>query len=132
MRPREIVHVRATRHPTAAWVGQQLVNACFERKPPLYLIRDRDGIYGAECSRLTPVRVPGANAIAQRFAGILRRECLAYVFVFNERHLQELVSDSADYYNRHRPYHSLDQQPPCPAETGCRIRRSGRRGGRPG
>ena len=28
---REIVHVRVTRHPTAAWTGQQVVNACFER-----------------------------------------------------------------------------------------------------
>lgn len=83
---REIVQVRITRHPTAMWTGQQLVNACFEREPPMYLIRDRDSIYGHEFSRKvrtfgireirTPVRAPKANAIAERFVGTLRRECL--------------------------------------------------------
>ena len=125
---REIVHARVTRHPTAAWTGQQLVNACFDRAAPRYLIRDRDGIYGAEFSCRaaslglrevrTPVRAPKANAIAERFVGTLRRECLDHVFVFNERHLQKLVDEFVDYYNRHRPHRSLDQRPPCPTEIG--------------
>ncbi len=121
---REVVHVRVTNHPTAAWTGQQLVNASFDRKPPRFLIRDRDSIYGAEFSHRarslgireirTPVRVPKANAIAERFVGTLRRECLDRVFVFNERHLQRLVTEFVDYYNRHRPHRSLNQHPPCP------------------
>src|SRR5712692_6454121 len=80
---REIVHLRATAHPTAQWTAQQLTNACYDPEPPQYLIRDRDGIYGTEfCRRTrsldirqirTPVRAPKANAIAERFAGTLRR-----------------------------------------------------------
>jgi len=124
---REIVHVRVTKHPTAAWTGQQIMNACFEREPPRYLIRDRDGIYGTEFSRRvhslgiqeirTPVWAPKANAIAERFVGTLRRECLDHVFVFNERHLQKIMDEFVDYYNRRRPHRSLNQQPPCPDPT---------------
>ena len=124
---REIVHIRVTRHPTSAWVGQQVVNACFDREPPTYLIRDRDSIFGAEFSRKirglgireirTPVRAPKANAIAERFVGTLRRECLDHVFIFNERHLQRIVDEFVGYYNRQRPHRSLNHQPPCPVSV---------------
>ena len=79
------------------------MNACFEREPPKYLIRDRDSIYGHEFSRKvralgireirTPVWAPKANAIAERFVGTLRRECLDHVFIFNERHLRRIVAE---------------------------------------
>ncbi len=122
---REIVHTRVTSHPTAGWTGQQIVNACFEREPSRYLIHDRDSIYGHEFGRKvcalgirsvrTPVRAPKANAIAERFVGTLRRECLDYMFIFNERHLQKILDAFVVYYNHHRPHRSLNQQPPCPA-----------------
>lgn len=121
---REIVHIQVSRHPASAWAGQQLVNACFERNPPRFLIRDRDGIFGSEFSRRagslgireirTPVCAPKANSIAERFVGTLRRECLDHVFVFNERHLRRIVTEFTAYYNRHRPHRSLNQRPPCP------------------
>jgi putative transposase len=121
---REIVHIRVTAHPTAMWSGQQLTNACFDRNPPKYLVRDRDSIYGAEFQRRatslrirevrTPIRAPKANSIAERFVGTLRRECLDHVLIFNERHLQKIVIEFAAYYNRHRPHRSLEQRPPCP------------------
>ena len=67
------------------------------------MIRDRDSIYGHEFSRKvralgireirTPVRAPKANAIAERFVGTLRRECLDHVFIFNERHLRRIVAE---------------------------------------
>ncbi len=120
---REIVHMHATAHPTAVWVAQQLVNACYDRDPPRYLIRDRDGIYGLEFTRKvrnlglqqirTPVRAPKTNAIAERFAGTLRWECLDHVLIFNERHLQKTVVEFAAYYNRYRPHRSLALRPPC-------------------
>ncbi len=124
---REIVHLRATAHPTAQWTAQQLTNACYDREPPQYLIRDRDGIYGTEfCRRTrsldirqirTPVRAPKANAIAERFAGTLRRECLDHVLIFNEQHLQKTVIEFAAYYNHHRPHRSLALHPPCALAT---------------
>ena len=39
-----------TRQPTAEWADQQIVAACgWERDPPRYLIRDRDGRFLNEC-----------------------------------------------------------------------------------
>jgi transposase InsO family protein len=75
---RQIVQVRVTRHPTAAWAAQQVLDACgWDRDPPRYLIRDRDGRFGVEFDRRvqrlgvkrirTPVRAPRANALAERW-----------------------------------------------------------------
>ena len=124
---REIVHIRVTEHPTAPGTGQQLMNACWDHNPPKYLLRDNDAIFGNEFSKKvaglgikevrTPVRSPKANAIAERWVGTLRRECLDHVFIFNERHLQKMVNEYVSYYNHHRPHRSLDHQPPCAKET---------------
>ena len=35
-----------TEHPTAAWTSQQIREACADREPSQYVIRDRDGVYG--------------------------------------------------------------------------------------
>ena len=106
------------------------MNACLEREPPKYLLRDRDSIFGCEFSRRvrslgvrdikTPVHAPKANAFAERFVGTLRRECLDHTFIFNERHLQRIVDEFVGYYNHQRPHRSLNHRPPCPisASTG--------------
>jgi hypothetical protein len=36
-----------TAHPNAEWLARQLTEACGWDEPPRYLIRDRDGTYGA-------------------------------------------------------------------------------------
>jgi hypothetical protein len=39
----EIFHVAVTRHPTADWAAQQIVECCaWDRAPPRFLIHDRD------------------------------------------------------------------------------------------
>src|SRR5262245_58848868 len=43
---RELVHVRVTAPPTAAWVWRQLREATPWSRQPRYLIRDRDSVYG--------------------------------------------------------------------------------------
>lgn len=121
---RAIVHARVSASPSAAWAGRQLVNACFDRAPPKYLLRDRDGIYGDEFSRKahalgieelrTPVRAPKADALAERFVGTLRREGLDHVFVLDDLHLQMLVNEFIAYYNAHRPHRSRGLKPPRP------------------
>ena len=74
---RQILQARVTRHPAAEWAAQQVVDACsWDRDPPRYLIRDRDGRFGIEFDRRvqrlgvkrirTPVRAPRANALAER------------------------------------------------------------------
>ena len=48
---RELVWINVTAHPTAEWIGQQIVEAFPWNEAPRYLIRDRDGIYGAAVMR---------------------------------------------------------------------------------
>ncbi len=49
---RRIVHVGVTRHPTDAWVAQQLREATPFDQRPRYLVRDRDSKYGPAFTRV--------------------------------------------------------------------------------
>ena len=48
---RRIIHFNVTESPTAAWTGQQIVEAFPWETAPLYLLRDRDGKYGEDFAR---------------------------------------------------------------------------------
>jgi hypothetical protein len=48
---RELVWINVTAHPTAEWIAQQVREAFPWNEAPSYLIRDRDGIYGAAVTR---------------------------------------------------------------------------------
>jgi hypothetical protein len=43
---REILWFAVTAHPTAEWMAQQVTEAIGWEKPPKYLLRDRDRVYG--------------------------------------------------------------------------------------
>jgi putative transposase len=58
------------------------------------------------------VRAPKANAIAERFVGTARRECLDRLLILNRRHLEHVLRVFVDHYNAHRPHRSLDLIPP--------------------
>ena len=60
----------------------------------------------------TPVRAPRANAIAERWIGTLRRECLDHLLITGPRHLARVLQEYVEHYNTHRPHRSLHQQPP--------------------
>src|SRR5689334_1915824 len=70
---RRVVHVGVTRHPTDAWVAQQLREAKPYGACPRFLVRDNDAKYGPRFAQLaaasgitvlrTPVRAPRANAV---------------------------------------------------------------------
>jgi transposase InsO family protein len=124
---RKVLHIQTTRHPTAEWASRQIVECCgWDRDPPRFLIHDRDGRYGAvfdhRVSNLgitqirTPFRSPQANSIAERWVGSLRRECLDYAFIFNERHLREVLAEYVQYFNRWRPHRAIGQRAPCAVE----------------
>jgi transposase InsO family protein len=60
----------------------------------------------------TPIRAPRANAIAERFIGTLRRECLDHLLITGPRHLDAVLREFVEHYNTHRPHRSLHQHPP--------------------
>jgi len=119
---RRVVHVGVTRHPTDAWVAQQLREATPFGQRPRYLIRDNDSKYGsaftrvAEASGITVVRTayraPRQNATCERFLGSVRRECLDHVLVLGEAHLRRILREYATYFNTARPHQGLQQAPP--------------------
>jgi putative transposase len=43
---RRVVHFNVTEHPTAEWTAQQIVEAFPWDEAPMFLIRDRDKVYG--------------------------------------------------------------------------------------
>jgi hypothetical protein len=120
---RRRVHIAGiTAHPTGAWVTQQAHGPRRPRQPVSFLIRDRDGkftaafdaVFAAADIRIirTPVRAPRANAIAERWIGTLRRECLDHLLITGPRHLAEVLQEYIAHYNTHRPHRSLGQHPP--------------------
>jgi transposase InsO family protein len=119
---RRLLHVNVTAHPRATWTAQQIVEALGANAVPDRLIRDRDGIYGAEFEarvdhlgieqlRIAP-RSPWQNGFAERWVGTLRRELLDHVIVLGERHLLRLVRQHVAYYNTDRPHMSLGGDSP--------------------
>jgi transposase InsO family protein len=129
---RRVVHVGATRHPTDAWVAQQLREATPFDERPRFLIRDNDNKYGARFDRLaaasglrtlrTPIRTPRANGMCERFLGSVRRECLDHVLVLGERHLRRVLREYVAYFNRERPHQGLGQATPEPPPAARRNR----------
>jgi transposase InsO family protein len=121
---RRVIHFAVTEHPTAAWTAQQMVNAFPWEEAPRFLLRDRDGIYGAEFLRrvermgieeeLTAPQSPWQNPIAERHVGSVRRECLDHMLVFNEAHLERVLLEYFEYYNVSRCHLSLDKDAPEP------------------
>ncbi len=119
---RKVVHFNITRNPTAAWLSRQVTEAFPWDTAPQFLLRDRDSSYGSVFSGrveamgiaevVTARRAPWQNVYVERVIGSIRRECLNYVVIFNERHLRRVLSSYADYYHRTRTHLSLDKD--CP------------------
>ena len=110
---REVLYGGITTNPTGAWTTQAARNL-FLRHPQRLthtraLLRDRasqftgdfDEIFRTEGLKIlrTPVRVPVANAFAERWIGTLRRELLDRTIIWNQRQLEHLVTDYIDHYN---------------------------------
>ena len=113
-------------HPTGSWVVQQARNLTMVLEDRVqtvtFLIRDRDAkftssfdeVFRAEGIRIigTPIRVPRANAFAERFVGTVRRECLDRMLIFGRRHLEQVLTEYVVHYNQHRPHRALGQLAP--------------------
>ena len=98
---RQVLLFNGTRHPTCAWVSQQLREALPYDTASKYLIHDRDAILNAKVmqametlgvkSKRTSFKRPWQNGIAERFVGCCRRDLLDHVIVLNERHFKQTL-----------------------------------------
>jgi transposase InsO family protein len=119
---RSIPHCNVTKHPTSAWVIQQLRDAFPYDTAPNYLIFDRGAqfneevidtvkIFGIEPKR-TSFRSPWQNGVAERWVGNCRRDLLDHVIVVNERHLKRLMNEYVRYYHEDRTHLALEKGTP--------------------
>jgi putative transposase len=122
-----------TAHPTGDWVTQQAHNLLMDLGDRAerfrFLIRDRDSKFSAAFDAVftgadiriirTPVRAPRANAIAERFIGTLRRECLDHLLITGTHHLTAVLREYVEHYNGHRPHRTLHQTPPAGGIPTC-------------
>ena len=119
---RQLLLFAVTRHPTAEWLAQQIVEAFPWNVAPAYLVRDNDGAYGQAFRRRirtmgirdrpTSPRSPWQNAYAERLIGTLRRDCLDHVLTFGVQHLRQILTSYSSYYNQTRTHLSLDKDAP--------------------
>ena len=146
---RQVFLAGVTEHPIGAWVTQQARNLVMaledEGRVVKFLIRDRDTKFigpfddvmtsiGARVIK-TPVRAPRANSFAERFVGTARRECLDWLLIRNERHLERVLKVFVEHYNTARPHRGIDLDVPIhyvssnPPGDSTQIKRVDRLGG---
>jgi putative transposase len=119
---RQVLHCKVTRHPTSAWVIQQLREAFPYECRSRYLIFDRGGSFNEEVAetiksfgmepKRTSFQSPWQNGIAERFVGSCRRDLLDHVIVLDERHLKRLMTEYVRYYHDDRTHLGLGKQTP--------------------
>ncbi len=123
------VHVAGcTPNPSAPWVTQQarqLTWTLAERPESFrFLIRDRDQKFTEGFDEVfrssglaiirTPFRAPQANGVAERFVRTVRSECLDWLLILNDPHLERVLDAFVEHYNGHRPHRALALTPPRP------------------
>lgn len=119
---RRILHFNATKHPTSAWVIQQLREAFPYDSAPKYLIFDRSTSFSVDVVEViknfniepkrTSFQSPWQNGVAERFVGNCRRNLLDHVIVLNERHLKRLMNEYLRYYHDDRTHLGLNKETP--------------------
>lgn len=86
-----------------------------------FLILDRDSKFTAQFRRIlkdagvqivtTTYQAPDMNAIAERFVGSIKRECLDKLVLFGQGHLRRAISEFVAHYNRDRPHQGVGNVP---------------------
>jgi transposase InsO family protein len=124
-----------TANPDGAWVTQQVRNLLLtlteQGRRVRFLLRDRDSkftrafddVFRAEGAEvlLTPMQAPNANAHAERWVRTVRAECLDWLLIVGQSHLDRILRIYVQHYNRHRPHRALRLEPPDPTGPGILI-----------
>jgi len=129
---RRVVHLLGvTANPNEPWVTQVARNFVADLEEAgqrfRFLLRDRDtkftASFDAALSSIgieavkTPVRSPRANAFAERWVRTVRQDCLDHLLVFSRRHLEAILGEYTEHYNRARPHRGLHLEQPVPRST---------------
>ena len=119
---RQLLWFAVTRHPTAKWLAQQIVEAFPWDTAPDHLLRDNDAAYGLVFTRRLramgirdrPIaaRSPWQNAYVERLIGTIRRDCLDHILIFGEAHLHRVLTLYSLYYNQTRTHLGLGKDAP--------------------
>ena len=119
---RRVVHFNVTAHPTANWTAQQIIEAFPWDTAPMYLLRDRDGIYGTIFRQrleniginevITAPQSPWQNPFVERLIGSIRSDFLDHVIVLNESHLSRILYSYFQYYHYDRTHYGLGKDTP--------------------
>ena len=119
---RRVLHFNLTKHPTAEWTAQQVVEACPFDLPGRFLIRDNDEIYGTRFrDRVdgpgleqipTAFRSPWQNGYAERWIASLRKDCLDHVIALNESQLRRVIQSYVAYDHEDRTHLGLEKDAP--------------------
>jgi transposase InsO family protein len=119
---RRVLHFNVTRHPSSAWISQQLRETFPYDEVPTYLIFDRAANFNEEVvstmksfgiqPKRTSFRSPWQNGVAERWVGNCRRDLLDHVIVLNERHLRRLMTAYIRYYHEDRTHLALEKRTP--------------------
>jgi hypothetical protein len=98
---RRVLAATCTAEPNELWVTQQARNLSWKLEDEgiklRFVIHDRDRKFAAKADTVfksegarvivTPLMAPMANAHAERWVGSCRRECLDWILIVNQRHL---------------------------------------------
>ena len=119
---RRVLHCNVIKHPSSAWVSQQLRKTFPYDSAPRYLIFDRDTNFNSEVTntvksfgiqpKRTSFRSPWQNGVAERWVSSCRRDLLDQVIILNERHMKRLMSEYVRYYHEDRTHLALDKKTP--------------------
>ena len=115
-----------TQNPSGTWTTQQarnlMIDGCDREQPMRFLIHDHDRKLSSAFDEVfrteriqairTPFRAPNANAHAERFVRTLREECLDWLLILGRLHLERILREYVDHYNRERPHRALELHAP--------------------
>src|ERR1019366_5620438 len=129
---RKLFLAGVTAHPVGAWVTQQARNLTAtledQGRAVRFLVRDRDAKFVGPFDEV--MRSVGARVIRTA-----RSECLDWVLIRGERHLERALREFVQHYNHQRPHRGIDLQAPVAYPTrhrftgGARVERTDRLGG---
>jgi transposase InsO family protein len=119
---RWILYFNVTKHPSSAWVVQQVREAFPYGSAPCHLIFDRGANFNDEVldtvksfgiqPKRTSFRSPWQNGVAEGWVGNCRRDLLDHVIVVNEHHLKRLMRNYVSYYHDDRTHLALAKETP--------------------